>query len=224
MLEQADKKRSSLRFGAPILVVRGRRFSNTAAKFWTTLIDELREDSSKSRMVILEAVNEGALDPALLFPELELQREMDKADFSAQELRKAWQKALADFELYGPPGAVSMRVFSDFDEMRRITLPMDCVDAEIFLYLLVWLLEWSDLPVSLWNEPKVKGAFSAIDPLRRFKYFLHFTLTHQPLQEGLFTWKLELHFGRNRIPEHRNHAAQSNTGFFLLQPDITGGF
>jgi len=197
MLEQADKKRSGQRFGASLLVVRGRSFSNSAAKFWSTLIDELREDHAECKAIVLEAANEGKLDPALLFPELELQRELDRENFSAAGLRKAWQKALADFEIYGPPGAVRMRVFSDFGEMRRLTLPMDCVDAELFLYLLVWLLEWSDLPVNFWNEPKIRGAFSAIDPLRKFKYFMQFAIEHEHLKEGLFTWRLEMHFARN---------------------------
>jgi hypothetical protein len=212
------------RFGTSMLVVRGRHFTNTAAKFWSTLIDELREDHPESRMIVLEAANEGRLDSALLFPELELQRELDKTDFSVEGLRKAWKKALADFELYGPPGAVNMRVFSDFGEIRRIALPMDCVDAEIFLYLLAWLLEWSDLPTNLWNEPKTKGAFSAIDPLRRFKYFLYFTIEHQPLKEGLLSWKLELRFSRNRVPEGRNHLRiEDDADQWLFQPEIKEG-
>lgn len=217
MLESSQGKHVAARFGAALLVVRGRRFTNSAAKFWSTLIDELREDHPECKMIVLDAVNEGRLDPALLFPELELQRELDKADFSAASLRKAWHKALADFELYGPPGAVRMRVLSDFGEIRRLTLPMDCVDAELLLYLLVWLLEWSDLPISLWNEPKVKGAFSAIDPLRRFKYFMHFVIEHQPLKEGLLTWKLELHFGRSRVPEDRKNTADAGIQLLFQQ-------
>jgi len=216
MLEVGQDKHAAKRFGASLLVVRGRRFTNSAAKFWSTLIDELREDHAECKMIVLEAVNEGRLDSALLFPELELQRELDKTDLSAAGLRKAWQKALADFELYGPPGAVRMRVFSDFGEMRRVLLPMDCVDAELFLYLLVWLLEWSDLPVNFWNEPKTRGAFSAIDPLRKFKYFMQFAIEHQPLKEGLLTWKLELHFARNHVSEGRKYLHSVDSGDQLL--------
>ncbi|MDD5483702.1 MAG: hypothetical protein PHP98_08645 [Kiritimatiellae bacterium] len=222
MLKRAEKEHFSRHFGATMLVIRGRRFTNTAAKFWSNLIDELCEDYTESRLITLEAAHDGALGPALLFPELELQREMDRTDFSAEGLRKAWRKALDDFEIYGPPGAVYLAVFSDFGETRRITLPMDCVDAEIFLYLLAWLLEWSDLPSGLWNEPQVKGAFSGIDPLRRFKYFLYFKIEHRPLKEGLFKWKLELHFGRNKIAESRKYLRVKTTAP-LFQGKITEG-
>jgi len=199
MLKQTDKKTSSPCFGAKALSVRGRRFNNSAAKFWSALIDELLEEYAGCQHVALEAMNEGRLDPELLFPELELQRELQRSDLSAKGINEAWQQALADFELYGPPGSVGLRVYSPSGEKARLTLPMDCVDAEIFLYLLVWLLEWSDLPLSAWNEPKIKGAFSAADPVRKFKYLFDFVIEHKPLSEGLFAWRLDLKFERNHV-------------------------
>jgi len=203
MLEQADKKRPLSRFGAPMLVVRGRRFQNSAAKFWSALVDELMMEYAGCRHVVLEAVNEGRLDPDLLFPEVGLERDLDFLANHAGNIKAAWRKALADFELYGPPGSVGLRVYPRSGKQTLLTLPMDCVDAEIFLYLLAWLLEWSDLPLSAWNEPKIKGAFSAADPgfaeaspAHKIKYLFDFVIEHAPLSEGLFSWRLDLKFGR----------------------------
>ncbi|MDO9542851.1 MAG: hypothetical protein Q7J98_11090 [Kiritimatiellia bacterium] len=199
MLKNSDKKYAVTHFGAKVLSIRGQRFNNSAAKFWSALIDELTEEYKDCRGVVLEAVNEGNLNPALLFPERELEHELNLLSTDLEDIRAVWQKALEDFELYGPPGAVSMKFFSDSGEMRQIALPMDCVDAEIFLYLLAWLLEWSDLPTSTWNEPEVKGSFLATDPARGFKYNFDFTVEHAPLKEGLFTWRLSLRFERSHV-------------------------
>lgn len=205
MLEKADNQCASSRFGAKLLVVRGRRFKNSAAKFWSALIDELLTEYAGCRSVVLEAVNEGQLDPVLLFPELDLEREVNRINLSAEGIRQAWQKALEDFELCGPPGAVGLRFYSADGKQLRFVLPMDCVDAELFLYLLVWLLEWSDLPLSTWNEPRIKGSFSAVDPVRRLKYTVHFIMEHSPLKEGLITWKLELQFKRDHLSKTKRH-------------------
>ena len=197
MFKNSDKILSVTHFGAKALSIRGQRFNNSAAKFWSALIDELTEEYKGCRRVVLEALNEGNLNPELLFPERELEHELNLLSSGLEDVRAVWQKALEDFELYGPPGAVIMNIFSDSGEVRRVTLPMDCLDAEIFMYLLAWLLEWSDLPVSAWNEPAIKGSFSAADPLRGFKYDFNFTIEHAPLKEGLFTWKLGFQFKRH---------------------------
>jgi len=196
MLKNPEKKHSGMHFGANLLVIHGRRFSNTAAKFWSALIDELAEDFGHCRKVALETANEGRLNPALLFPEFELERELNRGDLSLAGINEALQQALEDFELYGPPGAVSLRIYSARGERERLVFPMDCVDAEIFLHLLAWLLEWSELPLHCWNDPEIKGAFSADDPLRGFKYSFDFMIEHKPLSEGLLAWRLDLKFGR----------------------------
>jgi len=202
MLKDSDKKHAVTHFGAKMLVVRGRRFKNSAAKFWSALVDELWEEYADCRRVTLEAMNEGHLDPELLFPEAGLERELNLLSENADHINEIWRKALADFELYGPPGSVGMRIFSEAGQQKLLALPMDCVDAEIFLYLLAWFLEWGDLPLSAWHEPKIKGAFSAADPFRKFKYLFDFTIEHAPASEGLFAWRLDLKFGRSEIHRH----------------------
>lgn len=197
MLENTDNKAVASHFGAKLLSVRGRRFQNSAAKFWSALIDELAEDYTGCQRVTLEALNEGRLGPELLFPEIELERELNLLSIGAENVNETWQRALAEFELYGPPGSVALRIYPQSGEPMRLILPMDCVDAEIFLYLLAWLLEWSDLPPAGWNESKIKGAFSATDPVRRFKYSFDFEIEHKPLSEGLFLWRLDLKFERS---------------------------
>jgi len=218
LIKNSDQKHVRTHFGASLLTVHGRRFSNTAAKFWSALIDELAEEYGYCRKGALETVNEDRLHPALLFPEAELERELNRGDLSLAGIREALQQALADFELYGPPGAVSLRIYSDHGEEERLAFPMDCVDAEIFMYLLAWLVEWGELPLHCWNDPKIKGSFSADDPLRGFKYSFDFLIEHKPLSEGLFSWRLNLKFGRRHgaAKNHRPiHGAQG-------RPELTG--
>ena len=197
MLKNHEKERAPECFGAQALDVRARRFRNSAAKFWSALVDELMSEYPGCARVALEAVNEGRLDPGLLFPEIELERELQRSDLSRAGINAAWRKVVADFELYGPPGSVNLRVYAPSGEQSRLALPMDCVDAEIFLYLLAWLLEWSDLPLNAWNEPEIKSSFSAVDPGRKFNYRFDFMLGHKPLSEGLFSWRLDLNFERS---------------------------
>jgi hypothetical protein len=197
MLEQTEKKGSQFHFGAKVLVIRGRRFSNSAAKFWSALIDEVLAEYADCESVVLQAANEGRLEPTLLFPEIELERELNGHDFGEDSLHDAWQRALDDYELYGPPGSVEIRIYSFLGKPRRFMLPMDCVDAELFLYLLVWLMEWADLPAGTWNEGVSEGSFEASDPYRKLNYKIHFLVEHIPLKEGLFIWKLKLKFERH---------------------------
>ena len=198
----SNKKHANAGFGAKVLSVRGRRFNNSAAKFWSALIDELSEEYAGCQSITLEALNEGHLDPELLFPEIELESDLNQGDLSLAGISEAWQEALADLELYGLPGSVGMCIHYHSGSPVRLTLPMDCVDAEIFLYLLSWLVEWSELPLSSWNEPEIKGAFSAADSARRLKYLFDFMIEHKPLSEGLFSWRLDLKFARSNISEH----------------------
>jgi len=94
---------------------------------------------------------------SFFFPEIELESDLNQGDLSLAGISEAWQEALADLELYGLPGSVGMCIHYHSGSPVRLTLPMDCVDAEIFLYLLSWLVEWSELPLSSWNEPEIKG-------------------------------------------------------------------
>ena len=180
-----------------MLVVHGRRFRNSAAKFWSALIDELLENYPECRRIALEALNEGRLDPDLLSPETELERELNRNDLSMNGAGEAWRQALADFEIYGPPGSVGLRIYSRAGKQTRLSLPMDCVDAEIFLYLLAWLMEWADLPPNTWNDLEVKCSFAALDPVRKYNYLFDFTVGHKFLSEGLFSWRLDLGFERS---------------------------
>ena len=196
MLKNSDQHSRTSHFGASAISVHGRRFNNSAAKFWTALLDELCAEYAGCRSVTLEALHEGRLEPEMLFPEIELERELSRSDLSLEGAGAAWQKALAELELYGPPGSVAMSMTLPSGGRERLVLPMDCVDAEIFLYLLAWLLEWGELPLSSWNEQSIRGAFAATDPARRLKYLFDFAIEHKPVREGLFSWRLDLKFQR----------------------------
>ncbi len=118
MLKNSDKKHAVAHFGAKVLSVRGRQFNNSAAKFWSALVDELITEYAGCHSVALETVNEGRLDPELLFPEVGLERELNFISNNADNINEVWRKALADFELYGPPGSVGMRIYSHSGEQR----------------------------------------------------------------------------------------------------------
>lgn len=197
MLKKSDINPGAMCFGAKLLSIRGQRYNNSAAKFWSALIDELVEDHTGCRKITVAAVNEGNLNAEQLFPEMEFQRDLDLLVLEVEDAGAALRRACDAFELYGLPGSVSLKIYEAGGEIRRLALPMDCVDAEMFLYLLAWLLEWSGVRADCWNEPRIKGAFSATDPLRSLEYHFDFTVEHAPLKEGLFSWRLDLTFQRS---------------------------
>lgn len=207
MLEQVCSNKVLPRAGAQLIAVRGRRYSNAAAKFWTTLDDELAEAFPAERRFELQAVHEDTLCPALLFPELEMENALRaRGPGYSMDLRQA----LDDLELYGQPGPVSMLVGQGVSGATRMTLPLDCVDAEIFLYLVAWLLEWGEVPDCRWRESELAGIFRAVDPLRSRIYAFDFKLARAPFKEGLFTWKLAIEFKRG-APRGMSPPAPNNS-------------
>ena len=170
--------------GPKALFILGQRYSNTAAKFWASLIDEVTEDYPLCSLVELSAASSIPLDRDLLFPEKSLEKDLEglwEADFE-----QVLKDTLAELELVGQPSSVRIRIQRGEEELVARDLPADCVDAEIFPHLIVWPLEWARIEESLWNSPSVRGSFTAEDRARGVLYKVSFTAGSEHLSEELY--------------------------------------
>lgn len=170
-------------------MIGGVRYTNAAAKFWASLLSEVTTDFAEGTTLILETLSGAVLTRELLFPEMALQRELDQLG-PALGLEQALKEALIEFDLYGPPGAVQLSLLAGERELKRCELPLDCVDTDIFAYLLAWLLEWAELPESQWDDENLTGAFSLRDLQNTIEGRLQFEFRRQHIREGLFHWRL----------------------------------
>ncbi len=176
------------------IVVHGVRFVNSAAKFWPSLIDELLADYPVCDAIEFTMLTDYVLERDLLFPANALQHELDRRQ-GRKDFREAIREALSQFDMLGPPGAVHARLLAGSRLIAERDLPLDCVDADIFPCLLVWLLEWTEIPQDRWNDPEVNGAFCGHD--RETSYCLQFSLHSEHLSEGLFRRILTLRYARH---------------------------
>ncbi len=178
------------------IVVQGVRFVNSAAKFWPSLIDELLADYPACDAIEFAMLTDLVLERDLLFPANALQRELDRRQ-ERKNFREAIREAMTQFDMLGPPGIVHARLLTGSRVITTLDLPLDCVDADIFPCLLVWLLEWSEIPPSIWNTPQVSGDCCARDREREINYRMHFDLHNEHLSEGLFRRALTLRYAQH---------------------------
>ncbi|MDP2991133.1 MAG: hypothetical protein Q8O57_11295 [Kiritimatiellota bacterium] len=179
---------------ARALLIGGVRWTHAAARFWASLLSEVAADYPDCNALVFETMAGTVLTRDLLFPEMALQRELDNLHPTVP-IEQALKEALAEFEIFGPPGAVQLSLLVDDREMRRCQLPLDCVDADIFAYLLTWLMEWAELPESQWNSDRVEGAFPVRDPdipknRDTASGRVQFEFTRRHISEGLYSWRL----------------------------------
>lgn len=176
--------------GTQWLFVRGVRYSNTAAKFWPSLIDEVREDFPDCSMIELAASTSADLGPEQLFPEIIFERDIHH--LLTMDMEEVMRNTLAELEILGPPSSVQIRLLSGEEELLSSALPLDCIDAEIFPFLIVWLLEWAGIPESQWNNEFLQGDITAEDTRRRLVYQMSFSLKNSHLSEGLYRRSISL--------------------------------
>lgn len=181
--------------GVRAWMVRGFRFANSAAKFWSSLVDELALDYPECDAVEFNLLTDICLDRDLLFPEKSLQRELNQRQ-SLLDIREALRETLSQLNITGPPGAVHVRMTAGGHEMRACDLPRDCIDADMFPCLLVWLLEWAEVPYCLWNFSQANGNFYARDHERPVRYHISFELAGKHVSEGLCRRTLVLSYIR----------------------------
>lgn len=164
------------------LYVRGVPYANSAARFWLALLQETRADYPGCDAMALTALMDGPLQPDMLFPTLALEREMQRTAASGR--RDSLAAVIAECELMGLPGAVQLELRAGAEQVCARELPRDCVDAEIFAYLLAWLLEWAEIPERQWNAEQVSGAIAAAAGSTIMP--LHLNLANTHLSEGLY--------------------------------------
>lgn len=183
--------------GAKALHVRGFPYANTAAKFWTSLIDEVAVTYPPGVAIELAATAGGQLTPALLDPERLLQRDMDR--LAENPNPETLQDAIDVLALIGPSGSITLRMILPGLEARPQEIELDYLDADLLPFLLAWLLEWAGVPDSLWNQERVRGAFAGDDPLRHIRYMVAFDLRSKLLSEELYTRSVRVHFRRESL-------------------------
>lgn len=184
-------------YGSKALHVRGFPYSNTAAKFWTSMLDEVLAAYPHGTSFELSASTGGQLLPSLLSPEELMQRSMDR--LVAEGNTETVQDAMAVLELIGPPGGITLKLIPPGPDPRVHEIELDYLDADLLPFLVAWLLEWAGVPDALWNESRVRGAFSGDDRARRYRYLMAFELRNQLLSEELYRRSLRLNFRREPL-------------------------
>lgn len=189
-------KTAGVALGASALYVNGIPFTNTAAKFWSCLFDEVAVASLPDTVIELSASSGGTLSADLLSPATLLQRDLDAIDPAT--VQAAYADGLAVLELMGPPAGVRLRLLPPGETQPFLDIGLTYMDAEIFPFLLSWLLEWANLPDAAWNEAAVQGMFAAADPARTLSYKVAFDLRTRHLSEGLYHRTLLIRFRREK--------------------------
>jgi hypothetical protein len=176
--------------GAESWLVGGALFANTAAKFWSALIDEVADGFPECDGLRVSAPDERPLDSALLHPESSLERAV--RDLAGHDPAQALREAIEEACLFGPPGPVHLVASRGGKVLLEQDLPLACLDADVFPCLLVWLLQWAGVPSFLWNNEFVEGTFDAVDPRRERTCSVRFQLRSTHVSEGLFQRELGL--------------------------------
>jgi len=183
-----------VRFGARSLYVGGETYENTAAKFWSSLIDEVLQDYRGCDVATLSSAGSVLLSGDILFPVNELQRELDKpGDISLED---AIRQAVEEISLFGPPTAVSVSLFSGKEVIKTRQLPRECADTHVFNYLVAWLLHWSLIPETKWNDELLSGKIKARDAERKLDYGMSIAFCNRHLSEGLYQRSVTVRFSR----------------------------
>jgi hypothetical protein len=202
LLSGKPEEETPVQRGAASLFVNGARYVNAAAKFWSSLIDELREDFPECSTIELSSSSPGKLHHDLLYPHRAMERDLNNLLFC--DLETMMKETIAELEIIGPPSSVAVRLLSGKTELLAGQLPLDCVDAEIFPYLIVWPLEWANIPDNTWNTECLSGNFAAEDRKRHLEYAISLELTTQHISEGLYRRCISVSASTNAIEGEHN--------------------
>lgn len=200
LLSDTSGRKPNARSSSAAWFIKRVRYSNSAAKFWCALADELIDEFPQSDSIRLQSMSGGSLTPEMLTPEASLQENLEA--MQGEDLDRAFHDALAQLEMIGPPPPVLASVMSADRSLIDRELPLDVVDADLLPFLLVWLLEWSEISEFAWDNPRISGEFRAEDPSRRLSYAVGYVLENRHVSEGLFERKVTLRFHRETRPAH----------------------
>ncbi len=178
------------RHGADVWHVHGKPFTHSAAKFWSSLFDEIAEDFPTCDQIVMESCDGERYRAKHLYPELDLAGAA--ASVAGQSFADCLRSIAIEMEVCGYPTPVRINLYSGDDELLSRNLPLDCVDADLFPHLVVWLLEWSGAPEPAWNNDALFGSISARDRRRQKAYAFEFELQSAHLHEGLIARSLTI--------------------------------
>lgn len=164
-------------------------YTHSAATFWPALLDEVFDCFPGCRRIGLSALSDHTLDESWLDPAANLEAAM--ADLS-DDPAAGMKKIIDELELAGPPSAVAIDLHDETGLIYDDFLPLDTVDAEVFLFLLSWLLRWGALPAATWCSEQLNGAFTADAPGTGRRYEITFDCRQTPGHEGLIRRDLSL--------------------------------
>jgi hypothetical protein len=170
--------------GAVALFINKVRYGNAAAKFWSSLIDEVLEDFPQCSMIELSGLSSVRLEHDLLYPQRALEKDLNRLVLT--DMEAMMKETIAELEILGPPSAVNIRLGKGSEELYAGNLSIDCVDADIFPYLIVWPLAWAGIPEATWNKERLEGDFTAEDRTRHLTYAIPFALSINHVSEGLY--------------------------------------
>jgi hypothetical protein len=188
---------SAGRLGSNSIFVNGLPFDNTAAKFWTTLFDELLVEHSTVNEVVLEGATGGLLIGDFLTPEAALQRDMHQLSNGGGAVQQTLEEVIAAMDIIGPPAMVHLTAKAGETVLFSRQMEAEALDADILPFLIVWLLEWGMLAEWAWNQDQVRGDFMAEDSARQLVYLVKFNLVNRHLSEGLFQRTVSVRFQRD---------------------------
>ena len=186
--------------------VNGVRYTNSAAKFWYGLIDEITEDFPECTCIELSSISSDRLSADLLFPEKALEK--DLAQFIDTDFEKEMKDTIAELEIIGTPSPAQIRLFSGKKDILSRQLSEDLMDSEILSYMIVWPLKWADIPELQWNNESLEGRISAEDRIRKLVYRASFNLVKNHLSEGLFRRSICL---KHSVEHLSLHSGEENT-------------
>ena len=184
-------------YGAKMLHVNGFPYENTAAKFWSCLLDEVANDYPAGTQVAMAATCGGNLVADLLVPEMILQRDMRKLE--TEDAQVVIDDAMGVLDLIGPPAGVRLRLVGGGEAATLHEIDLPDIDAELMPFLLAWLLEWARVPDGLWNRKRVRGKFEAEDRQRHLVYKVAFELVTRLLSEELYQREIVIQFERSAV-------------------------
>jgi hypothetical protein len=170
--------------GSIALFINQIRYTNAAAKFWSSLIDEVLDDFPQCSMIELSAFSTARLEKDLLYPQRALEKDLNHLVFA--DMETMMKETIAEMEILGPPSAVHIRLGKGSEELYDSDLSLDCVDADIYPYLVVWPLAWAGIPDSAWNDERIEGEFTAVDRTRHLTYVVPFAVALSHVSEGLY--------------------------------------
>ena len=175
------------RWGTDALWVDDIEYTNSAAKFWSCLIDEVKDNFPHCRMELSAPSSE-----PLVRQHLHPGTNVNWDALITMDSRKVMRESIADLSLLGPPSPVQIHILDGEADVFAAALPIDCIDADILSCLLAWLLEWAHIPQAIWNQPLIDGTINAIDKYRRLNYDISFKLAYQHIYEGLYQRRIAL--------------------------------